>query len=111
MERTLPQGPTKIPSYAARHELRLFGIFSVGKAFLIAMSPIYAVPVALVAIWAHRFIDPCGAAGQKSICGTMQGIELQYHDKTIATPFLLNSNEGGNRLKLVVYRTRGQHLP
>jgi len=102
---------TTLVAYTPRHELKLFGLFSVGKMFAAVALSFIAILAAGMAIWAYGFFGPRGITEQKAIWGSMQGIEWKYRDKQLATPFLLTIPTAGYTLHLLALSTRNKRFP
>jgi len=70
-----------------------------------------ALIILAAASWAWSFFGPRGFTNQKAIWSAMQGVEAEYRDKEIATPFLLTVSAAGYPLHLVAFRTSSETLP
>ncbi len=62
-------------------------------------------------VWAYGFFGPGGVTEQQAILGRMQGIELENRGRKLQTPFLMDADAGGRRLRLAAFSTAQARFP
>jgi hypothetical protein len=94
-------------AFLARHPLRV----TYRGAFVYLVVAFFTVSALIAAVFAYGYFGPGGVAEQQSILGSMQGIEMEYRAKILATPFSLDIVSGGNKLRLVAIGTFDRRFP